>query len=368
MIDCEETPPVLSTRHVRSAGLAVVCAFVTALPGAASAAPAEPVPRGTPTVDGQATPVHASFRYRLPFEDEPGEVRGLVHAVQRIDGGTLLYYSIGMTGAAGDASRGCRPFPDSSHPYELNTAVDLSLLDPTGLTGYRPLAAGRRTFATRCTDLDGEYGTLRVGWAAFPELPAGVTSVQVLMPYGTAAGEVPVGNGALTPTATRPAPLPGQGWPAPPPAADLKAADPRRFTFAALRRTGDARGTALIDESTAAVAVTLDAGVLFDSDSAELSSEARKVLTGVAADIAARGTGRVEITGHTDSDGSDSDNLRLSRRRAEAVLAALRPAAGTGVTFRSSGRGEAEPVASNATAAGKPANRRVTVRYALKGN
>ena len=344
---------------------ALVAAVLGAVPPGVAFA-GEPVPGGMPTVDGQPTPVHASFRYQPHTGDGTAQARGLVHAVQRVEGATLLYYSIGMAGPAGGAATGCPAFPDSSHPYRLNTAVDLSLLDPVGLTAYRPLAAGNRTFATDCADLDGPYGTLRVGWAAFPELPAGTRSVQVSMPFGTAAGEVPVGDGALTPTAAEPAPPPGHGWPAPPSAAELKKAGPAAFTFPVLRRAGDARGAAAVEESTERVAVTLDANVLFASGSAELSGQAREVLDDVAADIAARGTGPVTVTGHTDSDGTDAANLELSRRRAAAVLTVLRPAADDAVSFRSSGRGEAEPVASNATAAGKQANRRVTVGYAVE--
>ena len=67
-----------------------------------------------------------------------------------------------------------------------------------------------------------------------------------------------------------------------------------------------------------------------------------------------------EIGGYTDSQGSDSGNLRLSQERAEAVLAALRapdlPLPGS----TAHGYGEADPVADNATADGpgaEPAHR-----------
>jgi OOP family OmpA-OmpF porin len=66
-----------------------------------------------------------------------------------------------------------------------------------------------------------------------------------------------------------------------------------------------------------------------------------------------------EIAGHTDSQGSESGNLRLSQDRAEAVLAALRalglPLAGS----VAQGYGEAEPVAGNDTAEGRAQNRRI---------
>ena len=127
-------------------------------------------------------------------------------------------------------------------------------------------------------------------------------------------------------------------------------------------------GTAKVEESVEAVAVTLDANVLFASGSAELTPEASSALATVAADIAARGTGQVVVTGHTDADGSDSFNEMLSEQRAAAVLAALQPASGSNVTFVAVGKGEAEPVGDNSTDEGKQANRRVTVVYGVKGD
>ncbi|MGM0586442.1 MAG: OmpA family protein [Pseudomonadota bacterium] len=67
----------------------------------------------------------------------------------------------------------------------------------------------------------------------------------------------------------------------------------------------------------------------------------------------------VEIEGHTDSQGRESTNLALSQARANAVLDAL---FARGVSLRrleARGYGEAEPVASNATEAGRARNRRI---------
>jgi outer membrane protein OmpA-like peptidoglycan-associated protein len=65
------------------------------------------------------------------------------------------------------------------------------------------------------------------------------------------------------------------------------------------------------------------------------------------------------IYGHTDSDASDEYNLGLSMRRANAVA---QIAAGVGARVAGiRGYGERQPVASNATAAGKQRNRRVEI-------
>ncbi|MFC0714273.1 OmpA family protein [Cellulomonas biazotea] len=345
--------------------VAAALVAATLLSGASPASDDGGLPSGVVRVDGQDVPVLGSFVYHQRNVDTNPEIRGLVHGVRRVDGGTVLYYSIGW---ADDAPfDGHLAFPDSSSPYKILHATDVQLVDPAGLVAYRPLATTEKTFTSSSTDLDSEGGELRVGWAVFPELPAGVTEVQVDMAYGTAAGTVSVEDGALEPVGKDPAPYVGEGWPALPTAAELAAADPASRTFPLVRRSEDLAGTAKIEESPENVAVTLDANVLFASGSAELTPEATQTLSTVAADIAARGTGEVVVTGHTDSDGSDAFNQTLSEQRAQAVLGVLQPASGSNVTFAAVGKGEAEPVAPNDSDAGKQANRRVTIVYGVEG-
>jgi outer membrane protein OmpA-like peptidoglycan-associated protein len=109
------------------------------------------------------------------------------------------------------------------------------------------------------------------------------------------------------------------------------------------------------------IAVTFDSGILFPFDSAELTSEARSNLSKLADSLQAEARTNVMILGHTDSDGSDSYNQQLSERRgrsAESYIASLGVASSRLV---SRGRGEAEPIASNATEDGRRQNRRVEV-------
>jgi outer membrane protein OmpA-like peptidoglycan-associated protein len=103
--------------------------------------------------------------------------------------------------------------------------------------------------------------------------------------------------------------------------------------------------------------VTLQSDVLFAFDSATLNARARERIGEAAQAIAQRRPRSVVVEGFTDSRGSAAHNLRLSQRRAEAVRRALR-----GLTARAVGRGEADPVASNATANGRSLNRRVEIR------
>jgi OmpA-OmpF porin, OOP family len=72
----------------------------------------------------------------------------------------------------------------------------------------------------------------------------------------------------------------------------------------------------------------------------------------------------LEISGHTDTDGDEDANMRLSERRAQAVLEYMLRAGLPGDRLVAVGRGQEEPVASNDTAEGKAQNRRIefTVR------
>ncbi len=68
---------------------------------------------------------------------------------------------------------------------------------------------------------------------------------------------------------------------------------------------------------------------------------------------------RIEVAGHTDSDGSESSNLSLSQSRAEAVAKYLTDKGVEPGRMLAQGYGEAKPIDTNATSDGKANNRRV---------
>lgn len=323
--------------------------------------------RGVVRVDGTDVPLHGTFSYpSFGLGDDP-VVRGIVHGVYRVDGGTALYYSL-TEETKGIGTGGTNAFPtDLQDPtvYGYNMASAVALVDVAGLQGYRPLVADGAALTSASKDLQAGPDELAVAFALFPELPEGLTSVDVRIGRDVVAG-VPVGEGALTPVAEEPAVLLGQGWPELPSSDQIAAAGIDGAVFGLSRRTSDLEQVAATEETVEQVAVTLDANVVFDKASATLSPGAQTTLADVAADIAARGTGQVVITGHTDSDGTDADNQVLSEQRAAAVLAALQPAVGDEVTLEAVGKGETEPVASNSSAEGQQANRRVTVVYSVQ--
>jgi outer membrane protein OmpA-like peptidoglycan-associated protein len=69
----------------------------------------------------------------------------------------------------------------------------------------------------------------------------------------------------------------------------------------------------------------------------------------------------VDISGHTDSIGSDGYNQALSERRADAVADYLARGQAMPARMNVIGEGEREPIASNATIEGRAANRRVEI-------
>lgn len=109
------------------------------------------------------------------------------------------------------------------------------------------------------------------------------------------------------------------------------------------------------------IQVTFDSGLLFDFDSSELRPEARANLADLAASLDEYPETEVLVVGHTDDRGTDSYNQELSERRAEAAKLYLMRQGISPSRIEAMGRGEAEPVASNETDAGRQENRRVEV-------
>lgn len=103
---------------------------------------------------------------------------------------------------------------------------------------------------------------------------------------------------------------------------------------------------------------TLD-GSAFASGRSSLTPGARASLQRLAKALPSRGT--VRIVGYTDSQGDDAANLALSKQRADAVKASLQSAGVPASRLGASGKGEADPVADNTTAAGRARNRRVEI-------
>jgi len=101
--------------------------------------------------------------------------------------------------------------------------------------------------------------------------------------------------------------------------------------------------------------------VLFDLNRAELKSAGEETVARLAEFMSEYESRRVRVEGYTDSTGEASYNQRLSERRAEAVGDALTRMGISRDRVETVGMGEAYPVASNDTAAGRQQNRRVEI-------
>jgi outer membrane protein OmpA-like peptidoglycan-associated protein len=99
--------------------------------------------------------------------------------------------------------------------------------------------------------------------------------------------------------------------------------------------------------------------VLFETGSYVLRPAARERLAKVAGILLAYPDLRVEIDGHTDSVGSEAYNQQLSERRAASVRDYLAQQGIPIAALVSQGFGKNQPIASNASAAGRQQNRRV---------
>ncbi|MEN8720392.1 MAG: OmpA family protein [Oceanococcaceae bacterium] len=102
-------------------------------------------------------------------------------------------------------------------------------------------------------------------------------------------------------------------------------------------------------------------GVSFESGSDQLTAQSRNVLTSVAAILEDTET-TVTIAGHTDSQGDEEYNLRLSLARATAVKRFLTQRGVAASRLKVAGFGESQPMADNRTAEGRARNRRVEFR------
>jgi len=99
--------------------------------------------------------------------------------------------------------------------------------------------------------------------------------------------------------------------------------------------------------------------VTFETGSSALTPEGSIVVDSVAALLTRSPGVRVEVHGHTDSDGDETRNQVLSQERAEAVVVALGQRGIDAARLTAVGFGESNPIAPNITADGRATNRRI---------
>jgi len=100
-------------------------------------------------------------------------------------------------------------------------------------------------------------------------------------------------------------------------------------------------------------------GIKFESGRDVIKTSSYGILNNVVKVMNDNPAYKVDINGHTDSQGDDGKNMDLSRRRAEAVKTYLMNKGVASNRMKTQGYGETRPIADNGTSAGRAQNRRV---------
>jgi tetratricopeptide (TPR) repeat protein len=129
----------------------------------------------------------------------------------------------------------------------------------------------------------------------------------------------------------------------------------RRAIIRGLHKKAVTRGGGAI------VPARISMNILFDTGSARTGNQSRRQMEEILAALKSKelSGARIRIEGHTDSVGDPKYNLRLSRRRAEAVREYLVKGGIKENLLAFIGKGDTEPVADNRTEGGRRQNRRV---------
>jgi outer membrane protein OmpA-like peptidoglycan-associated protein len=123
-----------------------------------------------------------------------------------------------------------------------------------------------------------------------------------------------------------------------------------------------------VQETNGQIYLIMPGNITFDSNDASIKSSFQPVLNSIAKVITEYNKTMVQINGYTDSTGSAATNNALSLRRANAISNYLRLQGVDGNRIVTDGLGSSNPIASNATAAGREQNRRVEIILINKSN
>ena len=110
--------------------------------------------------------------------------------------------------------------------------------------------------------------------------------------------------------------------------------------------------------------LNMPSNVTFGVDQSAVLPQFRSTLVSVALVLQKYNKTIVDVYGHTDSTGSDEYNLELSKQRAVSVANVISSNGVDPRRFYIDGRGESQPIGSNATEAGRAQNRRVEIKIA----
>ncbi len=130
---------------------------------------------------------------------------------------------------------------------------------------------------------------------------------------------------------------------------------------AAMERSTQGTGVAVTQTQDNQLKLQIPSDVSFDTGRADIKSNLRPILDQFANGLSSQPNTEVRIIGHTDNVGSDAVNDPLSLQRAQSTRDYLAAHGVNPSRVRTDGRGEREPIATNATADGRAQNRRVEI-------
>ena len=110
------------------------------------------------------------------------------------------------------------------------------------------------------------------------------------------------------------------------------------------------------------IRLIMPGNITFKTDSADINANFYATLNSVAKVLNKYSNSTVMVLGYTDNTGTAEYNQTLSKNRAAAVAAYLQGQGVKASRFEIMGMGPSNPIASNATAAGRAQNRRVEIK------
>lgn len=130
---------------------------------------------------------------------------------------------------------------------------------------------------------------------------------------------------------------------------------------AAMEQATRGTGVAVTQTADNQLKLEIPSDISFDTGRSDIKPELRPILDQFASGLTNQPNTEVRIVGHTDNVGSDAINEPLSRQRAQAARDYLTSRGVNAGRIVIEGRGEREPIATNATADGRARNRRVEI-------
>ncbi len=130
---------------------------------------------------------------------------------------------------------------------------------------------------------------------------------------------------------------------------------------AAMEQATQGTGVAVTQTADNQLKLQIPSDISFDTGRSDIKPNLRPILDQFASGLSGQPNTEVRIIGHTDNVGSDAINDPLSLQRAQSARDYLTARGVNPSRITIQGRGEHEPIASNATAEGRAQNRRVEI-------